>query len=142
MKELFEDLKRHRADRKTNSANTKVFDPHQKRFVDTPWKDIDVGDIIKVQDGQFFPADLVLLSSSEPQGISYIETSNLDGETNLKIRSSYLDADSKIKEKDSDGANEAAVAELIGELQYEKPNRYIHVYDIHFWQILTVYENL
>ena len=123
MKELFEDLKRHRADRKTNSANTKVFDPSLKRFVDTPWKDIDVGDIIKVQDGQFFPADLVLLSSSEPQGISYIETSNLDGETNLKIRSSYLDSDSKIKENDSDGANEAAVAELVGDLQYEKPNR-------------------
>uniref|UniRef100_A0A8C4ZWX1 Phospholipid-transporting ATPase n=1 Tax=Gadus morhua TaxID=8049 RepID=A0A8C4ZWX1_GADMO len=34
----------------------------------------------------YVPADTVLVSSSEPQGMCYIETSNLDGETNLKIR--------------------------------------------------------
>jgi magnesium-transporting ATPase (P-type) len=34
----------------------------------------------------YFPADLVLLQSSTPQGICSIETSNLDGETNLKIK--------------------------------------------------------
>uniref|UniRef100_A0A1I7W5D2 Phospholipid-transporting ATPase n=1 Tax=Loa loa TaxID=7209 RepID=A0A1I7W5D2_LOALO len=35
---------------------------------------------------EFIPADIILLSSSEPAGVAYIETSNLDGETNLKIR--------------------------------------------------------
>uniref|UniRef100_A0A8C9T8V9 Phospholipid-transporting ATPase n=1 Tax=Scleropages formosus TaxID=113540 RepID=A0A8C9T8V9_SCLFO len=45
-----------------------------------------VGDIVKVNGKEFIPADAILLSSSEPQGMSYIETSNLDGETNLKIR--------------------------------------------------------
>ncbi|MES1917959.1 MAG: hypothetical protein MHM6MM_009657, partial [Cercozoa sp. M6MM] len=33
-----------------------------------------------------FPADLVLLQSSTPQGMCNIETSQLDGETNLKIK--------------------------------------------------------
>lgn len=33
-----------------------------------------------------FPADLVLLSSGHPEGVCYIETMNLDGETNLKLK--------------------------------------------------------
>jgi magnesium-transporting ATPase (P-type) len=32
------------------------------------------------------PADLILIQSSDPKGICYIETKNLDGETNLKIK--------------------------------------------------------
>lgn len=41
---------------------------------------------MKIVKNEVIPADIVLLSSSEPAGVAYIETSNLDGETNLKIR--------------------------------------------------------
>ena len=34
-----------------------------KDWTPVPWADVKVGDFVKVTNGQFFPADLVLLSS-------------------------------------------------------------------------------
>ena len=49
-------------------------------------KHIAVGDIVCVRAGGEFPCDLVLLTSSEREGQCHIQTANLDGETNLKVR--------------------------------------------------------
>ena len=57
-----------------------------------------VGDVVKVKENEFFPADLIILSSTEPDGMFYVETKNLDGETNLKLKSvskDLIDAFSK-----------------------------------------------
>ena len=40
---------------------------------------------MKVYLNKAFPCDLVMLSSQDPEGYCYINTANLDGETNLKV---------------------------------------------------------
>lgn len=57
-------------------------------FRNTYWKYINVGDIIRVRSGEEVPADCVLLSSSDEKGLAFVETKNLDGETNLKPKDS------------------------------------------------------
>lgn len=52
------------------------------------WRDLRVGDIVWIKKGAEVPADVVQLASSEEEGGSYVDTCNLDGETNLKIKSS------------------------------------------------------
>ncbi|CAB0012892.1 unnamed protein product [Nesidiocoris tenuis] len=86
LKEIVEDYKRHVADRETNHREVEVLKDGNWQWV--TWENVEVGNIVKVQNNQFFPADLIVLSTSEPQGMCYIETMNLDGETNLKIRQS------------------------------------------------------
>ena len=49
-----------------------------------------MGDILRVEEDDSFPCDLVLLSAANDEGKCFITTANLDGETNLKVRSFVL----------------------------------------------------
>ncbi|CAN1837058.1 Probable phospholipid-transporting ATPase 4 [Linum perenne] len=84
-KEALEDWGRFMQDMKVNSRKTYVHEGNGM-FSFKAWEKIQVGDVIKVEKDQFFPADLLLLSTSYEDGICYVETMNLDGETNLKIK--------------------------------------------------------
>ncbi|KAH1126919.1 hypothetical protein GLYMA_06G208900v4 [Glycine max] len=98
-KEAVEDWKRKKQDIDMNNRKVKV---HRGDgvFDYSKWKDLKVGDIVKVEKDEFFPADLILLSSSYDDAICYVETMNLDGETNLKVKQS-LEETSKLQEDSS-----------------------------------------
>ncbi|XP_053284418.1 phospholipid-transporting ATPase IA isoform X4 [Pleuronectes platessa] len=116
VKEIIEDLKRHIADNVVNKKECQVLRNGAWEIVH--WEKVDVGDVIKVNGSDFVPADAVILSSSEPQGMCYIETSNLDGETNLKIRQG-LQMTAEIKDIDS-------LMRLSGRMECESPNRHLY----------------
>jgi phospholipid-translocating ATPase len=60
----------------------------QAKWERTLWKKLEVGDIVLLRDNSQIPADILVLSTSDPEGVCFVETKNLDGETNLKPRKS------------------------------------------------------
>lgn len=72
----------------------------------------------QVHNNKFFPADLIMLSSSEPQGMSFIETANLDGETNLKIRQALPETASLL--------DTTELTNFRASIQCEPPNRHLY----------------
>lgn len=50
------------------------------------WKQVQVGDIVRIQNNEEVPADIMILSSSDEDNCCFVETKNLDGETNLKVK--------------------------------------------------------
>ncbi|XP_020292724.1 probable phospholipid-transporting ATPase IA isoform X3 [Pseudomyrmex gracilis] len=116
LKEIVEDVKRHRADDEINMREVEVLRDGRWQWVQ--WRAVAVGDVVKVHNNTFFPADLVLLSSSEPQGMSFIETANLDGETNLKIRQAHPDTASLL--------DTAELMNFRANVQCEPPNRHLY----------------
>uniref|UniRef100_A0A4X1VZN2 Phospholipid-transporting ATPase n=1 Tax=Sus scrofa TaxID=9823 RepID=A0A4X1VZN2_PIG len=79
------------------------------------WMDIQVGDIIKLENNQAVTADILLLSSSEPYSLTYIETAELDGETNLKVKQA-ISVTSEMED------NLKLLSAFDGEVRCESPN--------------------
>ncbi|CDI97043.1 phospholipid transporting ATPase IF [Echinococcus multilocularis] len=82
-KEGYEDLLRHRADQENNHKPIEVVD-ETGALVTKRSFELVVGDIVLVCNGDTFPCDIVVLSSSESSGECFVTTASLDGETNLK----------------------------------------------------------
>lgn len=119
IKESIEDIKRGNADKELNNSKVEVLS--NGNFEKKRWIHVHVGDIIRVNSEEPFPADIVLLSSSEPEGLCYIETANLDGETNLKIKQALSDT--------ADIVSPGDLSRLSGKLLSERPNSSLYTYE-------------
>ncbi|XP_017984736.1 PREDICTED: phospholipid-transporting ATPase 1 [Theobroma cacao] len=114
VKDAYEDYRRHRSDRIENNRLASVLVNYQ--FQQKKWKNIQVGEIIKLHANETIPCDIVLLSTSDPTGVAYVQTINLDGESNLKTRYAKQETLTKIPEE----------GKITGLIKCEKPNRNIY----------------
>lgn len=112
-KDATDDINRHRSDNQVNNRKVQVL--INRKLQNEKWMDVQVGDIIKLENNQFVTADLLLLSSSEPLNLVYIETAELDGETNLKVRQA-LPVTGDL------GDDIEKLADFNGEVRCEPPN--------------------
>lgn len=118
IKEAFEDFNRYKSDLIINSDKTHII--KNDKIIETLWKDIKVGDIVKVNNKEFFPADLLLIHTSNDNELCYIQTSSLDGEKNLKPKNAI----SEINRNVSDN-----YAYLMGNINCTQPNQYLNDFD-------------
>ncbi|XP_069483144.1 phospholipid-transporting ATPase IC [Ambystoma mexicanum] len=122
IKDLVDDIARHRMDNEINNRACEII--VNGRFKKAKWKDIRVGEIIRLKKNDFVPADLLLLASSEPNSLCYVETAELDGETNLKFKMSLEVTDRLLKDEEEDGLlkEEKNMADFDGMVECEEPN--------------------
>ncbi|KAL8613377.1 hypothetical protein ACOMHN_057097 [Nucella lapillus] len=113
MKDCIDDYQRHRSDAQVNNRTSYVL--RHGEIVEERWHKVSVGDIIKLKNNDFVAADLMVLTTSEPHSLCYIETAELDGETNLKVRQA-------LEETAQMADDHAKMAAFDGEIISEPPN--------------------
>ncbi|KAH9673397.1 phospholipid-transporting ATPase [Citrus sinensis] len=114
IKDGYEDWRRHRSDRNENNREALVLQSDQ--FHLKKWKNIRAGEVVKICSDDSIPCDVVLLGTSDPSGIAYIQTMNLDGESNLKTRYARQETASTVFEGSI----------VSGTIKCEQPNRNVY----------------
>ena len=122
IKDLLEDLKRRSEDTIENDQKVQRIDKKTHGFQDDRWKNLKVGQVIKVNKNDRFPADIILLKSSDPAGIAYVETVNLDGETNLKHKQAIRDMQDAI-------LSPADASTINGSIYCDLPNDQLYYFE-------------
>uniref|UniRef100_A0A8D3APR0 Phospholipid-transporting ATPase n=1 Tax=Scophthalmus maximus TaxID=52904 RepID=A0A8D3APR0_SCOMX len=86
VKDIWEDYRRFKFDHLINRLLCHVYSSKQKVYIDQCWKDVRVGDFVRLSCNEIIPADMLLLYSSDPPW-----------ETNLKQRQVVSDHPLQVK---------------------------------------------
>ncbi|ETI48444.1 hypothetical protein L917_07193 [Phytophthora nicotianae] len=134
VKQGSEDYKRHQADEKQNNRSCRIINTAGQTEM-IAWQDLQVGQLVCVENHEELPADVVILATSEEEGRCFIETSNLDGETNLKRRIAVKLTAQLVGWRELQGAPisqesvcAAAVRRLRGSVEHEQPNNQLYTF--------------
>lgn len=125
-KEGYEDYQRYKSDKEENERKVTVIKFVNGEVVEQVIQSqaIKAGDIIKMEGKTQLSADvLIILTSNYAEGNQcYIETANIDGETNLKVR----EAPPALASLASDGKPKVSL--FSGTIEFEPPNKDIHTF--------------
>ena len=119
VKDVYEDYQRKKQDNEENNKRVLILDD-MGNFVLSHWRDIRVGNVIKVMEDELIPADIIIVNATNPKGICYVETKNLDGETNLKTKQCEKSLYNEFKEGDH------TLKGMDGEVVCDAPNNQIY----------------
>jgi len=117
LREAYEDIRRFAEDRKVNLRMYDVLAPHDGSIRQKLSRDLKVGDLVYLRSDQSIPADLIILASGNPEGVAYVQTSQLDGETNLKPKKALPQTSS---------LNLEGISKLEGLVYMEPPNHHLY----------------
>ncbi|CAG8453338.1 21856_t:CDS:2 [Cetraspora pellucida] len=129
--EGFDDYRRHKQDTIENNKECSVLNVYRSNDVTsqrlgvwrkTNWKNLRVGDLVSVKAQEWVPADLLLLHSKGEKGICFVETSALDGETNLKQKQALKDTNNIL-------ASPETLASFKAMVSAENPNQDLYNFD-------------
>ncbi|XP_017041128.1 phospholipid-transporting ATPase ID isoform X5 [Drosophila ficusphila] len=120
VKDAYDDIQRHLSDSQVNNRKSKTL--RNGKLVEAKWSEVQVGDVIRLDNNQFVAADTLLLSTSEPNGLCFIETAELDGETNLKAKQC-------LTETIELGDRHDSLWNFNGEIICERPNNLLNKFD-------------
>eukprot|EP00299_Pterocystis_sp_00344_P014137 c6991_g1_i3.p1 GENE.c6991_g1_i3~~c6991_g1_i3.p1 ORF type:complete len:1039 (-),score=298.76 c6991_g1_i3:48-3164(-) len=99
-KEGFDDLRRYERDRKLNKSVVHVIVDGVEQ--DIASSDIHVGDLVRLSNNEPSPCDLCIVTSSTDLGSCYIQTTNLDGESDYKTRQAHREVHECVKQTKGD----------------------------------------
>lgn len=133
IKDAIEDYRRHKSDRlENNRVVIRATNGGQKKI---PWTEVQVGDTVLLKNHDLIPADVILLDTSDQSACAYVETANLDGETNLKVKAApsrcmtYQESDKKtVRDNNAPEKSLEFWDKVTGNFECQQPDGSLYTY--------------